>query len=122
MDVRLLLTGTTGATEPTLTDDSVTSPFKASQLFGVDVDYFAGLDPLVAEHRFGGLQVPEPAAAKGLEQSAYGEEGYCQNPGDATDGPALIAEGHRSLELEWIERQPLRAANTASIHQSRGTA
>jgi hypothetical protein len=26
------------------------------------------------------------------------------------------------LQLLWIERPPLSAANTASIHQSRGTA
>jgi hypothetical protein len=33
-----------------------------------------------------------------------------------------MAEVHSVLQLQWIERPPLGAANTPSIHQSRGTA
>jgi hypothetical protein len=32
-----------------------------------------------------------------------------------------MAEVHSALQLLWIERPPLSAANTASIHKSRGT-
>jgi hypothetical protein len=31
---------------------------------------------------------------------------------------ALVTELHGVLQLLWIERPPLAAANTASIHQS----
>jgi hypothetical protein len=33
-----------------------------------------------------------------------------------------MAEVNGALQLLWIERPPLSAANTPSIHQSRGTA
>ena len=35
---------------------------------------------------------------------------------------ALVTELHGLLQLLWIERPPLAAANTSSTHQSRGTA
>jgi hypothetical protein len=33
-----------------------------------------------------------------------------------------MAEGNSVLQLQWIERPPLSAANTPSIHQNRCTA
>ena len=33
-----------------------------------------------------------------------------------------MAEVNGALQLQWIERPPLAAANTSSTHQSRGTA
>jgi hypothetical protein len=48
--------------------------------------------------------------------------GDCQGFGEATHGEALVPERCGLLLLLWIERPPLSAANTASIHQCRWTA
>jgi hypothetical protein len=117
-----LVTDTTGAAKPAISGDPVTDPFKAGQLFGVDVDHVARLCPLVAAHQLSGLQVLESAETQGLEHSAHSGERCSQDPGNATEGAALMAEVNGALQLQWIERPPLGAANTASIHQSRGTA
>jgi len=113
-----LVAGTMGAAKPAITGDPVTDPFKASQLFGVDVDHVAGLCPLVAAHRLCRLQVLEPAKPYGLEHPANGGERSCQHPGNTTEGAALMTEVHSALQLQWIERPPL----TASIHQRSSTA
>jgi len=125
-----LVTRTTGRAQASVTRDPVTNPLKAGQLLllrrslrlGVDVDHVAGLCPLVAAHWLSGLQVLESAEAQGLEHPTNGGEWRRQDPGDATQGAALMAEVNGALQLLWIERPPVSAANTASIHQSRGTA
>jgi hypothetical protein len=38
------------------------------------------------------------------------------------EGAALMAKANSVLQLQWIERPPLSAANTAAIHQSCYTA
>jgi hypothetical protein len=98
-----LVTGTTGTPNPAISGDPVTDPFKAGQLFGVDVDHVARLCPLVAAHRFGGLQVLEPAKPYGLEHPANGGERSCQHPGNATEGAPLMAEVNGALQLQWID-------------------
>ena len=118
----LLITRTTGGAQAAISADPVTDPFKAGQLFGVEVDHVAGLCPLVAAHRLCGLQVLESAETQGLAHSAHSGERCSQDPGNATEGAALMAEGNGALQLQWIERPPLGAANTASIHQCSSTA
>jgi len=113
----LLITRATGGAQAAIPGDTDANPVKASQLFGVDVDHVAGLCPLVAAHWLGGLQVLEPAKPYGFEHSANGGERRCQPPGNTTESAALMAEVHSALQLLWIERPPLGAANTPSIHQ-----
>ena len=96
----------------------MTDPFKAGQLFGVDVDHVAGPCPLVAPHWLSRLQVLEPAETQGFEHPAHGGERRRQHPGHSSERATLMAEVHSALQLLWIERPPLCAANTASIHQS----
>ena len=111
-----------GAAQPAITRDPVTDALKASQLLGVDVDHVAGPGPLVPAHRLGWLQVIEPAEAQALEHSAHGGERCRQDSGHSPESAALMTEVDGALELLCIERPPPAAANTASIHQSRGTA
>jgi len=117
-----LVTRTTGGAQAAISGDPVTDPFKAGQLLGIDVDHVAGLCPLVAAHRLGRLQVLEPAKPYGLEHSTHSGERCGQDPGNATERAPLMAQVHSALQLQWIERPPLSAANTPAIHQSRGTA
>jgi hypothetical protein len=100
----------------------VTHSLKASELLGIDVNHVARPRPLITAYRLSWLQVLESAEAQGLEHPTDGGEWRRQHPGDATQGAALMAEVNGALQLQWIERPPLSAANTASIHQSRGTA
>ena len=98
----LLITRTTGGAQAAISGDPVTDPFKAGQLLllrrslrlGIDVDHVAGLCPLVAAHRLSGLQVLESAETQGLEHSAHSGERYSQDPGNATERAALMAEVH----------------------------
>ena len=117
-----LLTGTTATAEPSISGDPVTNPLKAGELFGVDVDHVAWPCPLVATYRLDRLQILEPAETQGLEHPANGRKRCPQHPGHSSERAALMAEVNSSLQLLWIERPPLAAANTASIHQcSRAT-
>jgi hypothetical protein len=116
-----LLTGTTGGAEPAITSDPVTTPLKANDLFGTDVDHVAGLCSLVPAHRLCRLQVLEPSKLYGLEHSAHGGERRRQHPGHSSERAALMAEVNGALQLLWIECPPLGAAHTASIHQCSST-
>jgi hypothetical protein len=128
--MRLLVSRTTGGAKAAITGDLVTNPLKAGQLLllrrslrlGVDVDHVARPGPLIAAHWLCRLQVLEPAETQGLEHSAHSGERCGQDPGNATERAALMAQIYSVLQLLWIERPPLGAANTASIHQSGGTA
>ena len=95
---------------------------RRSLRLGVDVDRVAGLCPLVAAHWLGRLQVLESAEPQALEHRAHSGERCRQHTGHSSERAALMAEVHSSLQLLWIERPPLAAANTASIHQCSRTA
>jgi hypothetical protein len=113
----LLITRTTGRAQASVTRDPVTHSLKASELLGIYVNHVAGPGPLITVYRLSWLQVLESAEAQGLEHPTDGGEWRRQYPGDATQGAALMAEVNRALQLQWIERPPLVAANTPSIHQ-----
>lgn len=66
-----LVLGTTGAADPSISGDSMTDPFKAGQLSGVDVDHVARPYPMVAAHRLVGLHVLESAETQGFEHSIH---------------------------------------------------
>jgi len=100
----------------------VTDTLQAGQLFGVGMDHVAGPCPLIEAHRLSRLQILEPAKPYGREQPTNGGERSCQHPGNATESAALMAEINGVLQLLWIERPPLGAANTTSIHQFSNTA
>jgi len=114
----LLVTRTTGRAQASVTRDPVTDPLKAGQLLGIDVDHVAWPRPLIAAYRLSWLQVLESAEAHGLEHPTDGGEWRRQHPGHSSERAALMAEVNGALQLLWIERPPLAAANTASIHQS----
>ena len=73
--------------------------------------------PLVAlDWRFG-LEIPQPTQPQAVEKPRQGGEGSCQQPGDVPELEPLVTEIHALLQLLRIERPPLAAANTPSIHQ-----
>jgi len=102
--------------------DQVTNRYKVAHLLGIDVDHLVGLCPLVTAYRLMGLQVLESDEAQSLEHLAHSAEGFGQNPGNATEGAALMVEANSALQFQSIERPPLGAANTVPIHQSSGSA
>jgi hypothetical protein len=125
-----LITRTTGGAQAAIFGDPVTDALKAGELFVIDVDHVAWLCPLVAAYRLSRLQVPllrrslrlEPAETQGLDHPAHGGKRRRQHPGHSSERAALMAEVNGALQLQWIERPPLGAANTASIHQCSSTA
>ncbi len=64
-----------------------------------------------------GLEIPQPPETQAVEQPGHGGEGSGQQPGDVRQVEALVTEIHGLLQLLWIERPPLAAANTPSIRQ-----
>jgi hypothetical protein len=109
------ITRTTGAAKRAISGDLETYPLKASQLFDVDVDHFAGLRAHVAADRLSGLD-------ERLENPAHGAARHYQDSGHSSDSAALTAEACIELQLLWIERPPLSAPNTPSIRQCRSPA
>jgi hypothetical protein len=67
------------------------------------------------------LQVFQAPQTHGFESAADGGKRKGQQAGDAPEGAALMAQGNGALQMLWIERPPLAAANTATIHQGGGT-
>jgi hypothetical protein len=53
-----------------ITGDAVANPLEAAELFDVEVDHLAGRCALVADHRYGRLQIPDPAQAQTLQNPA----------------------------------------------------
>jgi hypothetical protein len=102
-----------------VTGDAAANPFKAGQLFGVDVDHVAGLGSLIPIDCLSRLQVPQAPEPDGLEPTAKSRERRCQVLGVAPHGAALIAQCPALLLLLRIERAPLDAAYAASIYQCR---
>jgi hypothetical protein len=52
-----------------------------------------------------------------MEGPGPGGERSRQQPADVAQVQPLVAEVHSALQFVWIERPPLAAVNTASIHQ-----
>jgi hypothetical protein len=69
------------------------------------------------QHWLGKLQVLESSETEGFEHPANGGKRCSQDPGHSFERAALMALVNGALQLLWIERPPLGAANTASIHQ-----
>jgi hypothetical protein len=99
----------------------VTDAIEPGQLFDVHVDHVARPCPLVSPHRHRWLQVFQAPQTHGIESGADCGKRKGQQAGDAPEGAALMAQGNGTLQMLWIERPPLAAANTASIHQGGGT-
>jgi len=92
---------------------------KPCQLLGVDLDHAARLRPLVPADWLSGLQFPQAPKPNSLEPTPNRCQRYCQVFVDAPYGALLMALCLGLLLLRWIDRPPLGAANTASIHQCR---
>jgi hypothetical protein len=112
---------TSRAANAPIASDPVPDAIKPGQLFDVDVDHVARLRPLVSPYRHWWLQLFKAAQAKGFEGATDSGERQGQQACDATEGAALMAQGNGALQMLWLERPPLAAANTASIHQGGGT-
>jgi hypothetical protein len=57
----------------------------------------------------------------GYEDEDDGGEGETIQSGDAPEHATLMAEGNSAQQMLWINRTPLGAVNTGSIHQGGGT-
>jgi len=68
-----------------------------------------------------GDHVIETSKTHGLEGSPHRGEWYRQQPGDASEDAALMAQLNDLLQLLGIERPPLVAAPAASIYQGSDT-
>ena len=90
---------------------------KPSQLFAVDMNHAAGLGPLVSTHRNRWLQVFETSKPHGLEGFPHCAQCCRLQPGDASEGAALMTQVNGLLQLLRIERLPLVGAPAASIHE-----
>ncbi len=99
----------------------VSDEIEPGHLFDVDVDHLASPGPLVAPHRHWRMQVFQTAQAKGFEGAADNGERQGQQAENAPEGAALMAQGIGALQILWIERPPLAAAKTATIHQGGAT-
>jgi len=120
--MNVFITLTTGGALASISGNPLTDAIKAGELFGVNVVHGTWPCPLVATHRLCGLQVLEPVETQGLDHPANGGKRRRQNLGHSSERAALMAEVNCALQLLWIERPPLGAANTASIHKSSSTA
>jgi len=89
---------------------------------GVDMDHVARAFPLVALHWLPGLQIPEPAKPQGVHHPPDNGKRRLEGLSDPAERAALVPEVHSPLQLLRIERPPLGAAHTPSIHQCRYTA
>ncbi len=95
---------------------------EAGQLFDVDMDHVAGALPLVAPHRRLGIKVLESTQRQGVHHPPDCRQGRLESLGEATKFAALVPEVYGLLQLLRIERPPLAAANSPSIHQRRHAA
>jgi hypothetical protein len=118
----LLIASTRRAAFAAITSDAVANPFKAGQLFGVDVDHVAELGPFISADWLLGLQVPQVPKPDGLEPTANGRERSCQLLGDAPHRAAFMAQCPCLLLLLRVEGLLLGAENATSIHQTACTA
>ena len=70
---------------------------------------------LVALNRRSGLQVSQSPEPQAVQSYGHGGEVSDQQPGDVAQVQALMPELHVTLQVLWIERPPLGAANTAAV-------
>jgi hypothetical protein len=116
-----LVARTRGAAKAPNASDMVTNTMEPGKLFDVDVDHVARPSPLVSPHRHRWLQVLQAPQAKGFDVAADGGERQGQLARVGPEGASIVLHGHSALQILWIERPPLGAAKTASIHQGGGT-
>jgi hypothetical protein len=114
----ILVPGTRRTAEPAITGDPVTYTLKAGQLFGIDVGHVAGPCPLITAKRLDGLQVHEWAKPYGVDHHAIGGERPRQHPCQSSEPAPLMGELIGAFQLKWIERPPMSATNTSSIHSA----
>ena len=103
------------AAQPPITFVALADAFKAGLLF--DVEYVDRLRPQVTSHGLFGLQVPEPGQTHRLWPAARAGKRFSQGFGNPLHGAALIAQSCDLVLLLWMERPPLFATSTSSIHQ-----
>jgi hypothetical protein len=85
--------------------DAVADLVEAAQLLDVDMDQFARMLALIAHHRFGGLQISDPAKFGPPQYPAHRRRRDGNLPGDLLAGPALAAQGD-DLFLRLGQRRP----------------
>lgn len=71
-DVDKLPAGAPGLAQPSIAGDPVTDAVEARELLDVDVNQLAGVSPLVAANRLGGLERCQAIEAEALEDAADG--------------------------------------------------
>ncbi len=81
-----------GALPRAFTGDAAADVLELAELLDVEVDQFAGMSPLVADHRAGRLDVLEPRQPGALEHPVDGGRRNADLTGNMTAGEALPPE------------------------------
>jgi hypothetical protein len=92
-------------------------PLKAGQLFGVDMNHVPRLLPLVSLDRLFGLQVAQPAKAKGVHGPAHGREGHLEQSGDPPERASLMPQDNGLFQSPLIQGPLLAVAHAPPIGQ-----
>jgi len=121
-DVDLVVATAVGPSLLPVSGDAVPHPPEPCQRHDDDVDEIAGPGQLIALHWNLGFQVPQTPKPQTTEGPGDSGEGRLQQSGNVAEVEPLMAEIHGVLETLWIERPPLGAAKTPTIHQSGWTA
>ena len=81
------------------------------------VDQVAGPFSFVSLNKRLWIKVSQSPQPQAVQRAGQGGERIREQPGDVTQIESLMPQLHDALEALRIERQPLVAANTASIRQ-----
>ena len=100
-------------------------PLKTGQLLllrrslrlGVDMNHVPRLLPLVSLHRLLGVQVAQPAKAKGVHGPVHGREGHLEQAGDPSERASLMPQVNRLLQSPLIQGPLLAVAHAPPIGQ-----
>src|SRR3954463_10124742 len=86
--------------------DAMADPVEAAELFGIDVDQFAGMRALVAANRRGRFKRLDAVEAKAPEDAADRSRRDTDGSGDVLARPALAAEGFNGRD-RGCRRRPV---------------
>jgi hypothetical protein len=105
------------ALAPAVAGDAVADALETPELFDVDVDQLAGVLPLIALHRLGGLKVAHSAQSDAPEDTADGRRRDACELGDMLSGEALATQRNDFIAhrlRRWLA-EPMRARR--NVHQ-----
>ena len=117
MDV--LPADTAALAQGAIAGDAVAGLFEAAEPLDVQVDQLAGMLALVADHRRGRLQVPDPVQAGGPQDPAHRGRRDPDLAGDLLAGEPLAAKGDNPRRRLGRRRAMELVRPRGAIHQPR---